>query len=794
MQLLNVRVETVKTGLARFGKGRPSLYTFTHPCKRPGRVILLAASVAILFSTGTGSAWADNECGEGEQSGAITKITCDPGNYEPSEDGNIVYVLGHDDDHERRYTISIKNLLGERGITLNDDLDFPHAYNSFQPSAVWISYAGSSDLDVGISGIDLKTGFTEETATSTNNNNSLSDHGGINVWMVNDPPGTLPYATPRDLSLTVRDSVIHTYSRAITGANFWDGAINIDVRDSRIHTYGPLGIGVYAYHPAIGDIDINVENVDIVIAQEEEAIAGTVHDRFREDPDRYSGPATIRITVKDSRIKIAGGNSTGLYGSHHGSGEVVVGLDHSSIEASDGASGIWVQHSTDTVQAENLNTIINVENSEIVTTDGDGIVIARSPGSTGTNMVAIGSSSSVRAGGDGYGVTTRGNTVVVIKGLVSAENGKAIVNRDGTLTLHIQDSGQIDGSVTYDADHDFDMWVGNEQLVDNGEIIQRTGATGAFDTTVAMSNSVSLSREFGARAAVYEALASALMRLGGHGRSVAAPVRSAESPLWISAARARGSYEPERSTVGIEYDFSRYELEAGWDVSFGDIATGSVSVRHISGSADVSSPVKGGQIDVTGYGLAAGLAWRGAGGVYAEGRLSPIWFDIDLASDVRGTLKTSADAFSHAIDLEGGQRLAVGRNTALTLRTWLSRSDLLMDEFTDAVGARVSVKNSEIVKGGFGGVITTGPDRNAPEEELSLRVSAGMEHTLSGWEQTVSVSGEELTSRGNVNRLLLGLGLTKRWRRSTLGAGLRAAGPGSEDYEYAGNVSLNIPF
>ena len=784
MILYSLHVVAGKIKRARFGINRFNLHTFTRLLKRCDRVILLAVSIAILIGTGMGSAWADNECGEGEQSGTLTEIVCTPSNYDPSTDGNISYVLGADDP-EKSYTVAVVNLSGERAITLNNDLDSPY-YVSSQPSAVWISYAGFSDFTVNVSGIELKTGFTEETATSADGN----DHSGINVWM--GTSNALQYSAARDIALNIRDSEFHTYSRAITAANFWNGDIDIDVRNAIIQTYGPLGIGIYGYHRAIGNIDIYVENVNLITA-DSDGITGTVNDTDGENPDRYSGPATIRINVKDSRIRVAGANSAGLYASHYGSGEVVLTLNDSSIEATDGATGIWIQHTGETNETENMNIFVNVNNSEITTVDKDGIAILRHSGSTGTNIITI--VSSVIAGGRGFGVTAKGNTVIAIKGLLSAESGNAVQNAGGDLTLRIQDSGQVDGLVTNEAGHDLNIWVGDDLVVRNGEIIQRTGAAGAFDTTVVgTAAGFRLDREFAPRAAVYETIAGTLLRLGGQRKSVGERVRSAESPLWVSVAGAKGSYKPGRSAVGAEYDFNRYELETGLDFGLSDALIGSISMRMVWGSSDVSAPTGGGMIDVMGYGLAAGLAWHGAGGFYGMGRLSATWFDMNLHSDTRGTLKAGVDALVHTLDLEAGQRLAVGGKTALTLRAWLTRSHLSMDSFTDAIGAKVSIEDADLLKGGIGGALETELGRNTEEEELSLRVSADMERRLSGGDSTVLVSGEQLKSTGHDNRLLLGLGLTKRWGKSTFGVNLQADGLGSKDHEFAGNVSLQIPF
>ena len=122
MILYSLHVVAGKRTRARFEILRFNPHTLTCPLKPCNRVILLATSVAILFSTGVGSAWADDECGEGEQSGTLTEVVCDSSNYDPSTDGNIVYVLGKDDP-EKSYTVAVMNLSGERAITLNNDLD-----------------------------------------------------------------------------------------------------------------------------------------------------------------------------------------------------------------------------------------------------------------------------------------------------------------------------------------------------------------------------------------------------------------------------------------------------------------------------------------------------------------------------------------------------------------------------------------------------------------------------------------------------------------------------------------------
>ena len=619
------------------------------------------------------------------------------------------------------------------------------------------------------------------------------------MWLENDNSNRPSYLDARDLFLNVRNSEFHTWSRAISAVNDWNGAINIDVRDSTIQTYGPGGHGIVGFHEGLGDVNIYLERVDIVTANGD-GIWGIVGGE-NEAPDPYLGPATINITVKDSSIKVAGAGRRGLYGSRSGSGKVEFNVEDSLIEATDGAYGIYIKHNADSngMEGNDLEIVVNVENSEITTAGADahGIIILRAttnPASVGTNVITIGSA--VKAGGTGHGIVTEGDTNIIIKGLVSAESGNAITNTGGDLTLRFQDDGMIDGMATNQAGFQTDIWVGNDQLVANGEMLQETGAIGAFDITVSGDSAgFMFDRQYGPRVAVYEAMTATLFGLNGRSKTAGNAIRSPESPLWISVIGGRGSHEPELSTVGSKYDFTRYELEAGADFELNENLISSISARLLSGSADVSASTGGGKIGTTGYGLGAGLTWQGAGEFYSKGRLSTTRFNVDLQSDMRGALKNDVGASIFTLGLEAGKRNAVSEKTIMTPRAWLTRSTLSMGSFTDATGANVSIDDARLFTGGIGVAVETELDQKAEGEKLSLRGSLDVERTLSGGNSTVRVSGEQLKWTGDDSRILFSLGLTKRsGDRLKFDANLRVDGLGSKDREYAANFNFRYSY
>lgn len=767
---------------------------------RPGRhrkgVASLLLGFAVLCGAGVGSAWANDECGEGERTETATEIICDASNYDPSVDGNIVYLLGQEAaDRDKVYRVHLVGLSGERAVTLDNSLDSPHREPK-KPNAVWLDHAGSWDFTVDVSNIELKTGLTETTGTYVlPGGDATAPFRGLTVLQkyvaANSPYPT----TARDLFLNIRDSEFHTYSRAINAWNGWNGAVNVDVRDTRVRTYGPFAIGIVGFHEAFGDVNVRAERVDIE-AVDGDGLWGVVRGLRGRRPAPYSGPATINLTVKDSSIKVGGESNTGLYASHYGSGRVEFVLENSHVEAAEGSFGAWIRHNEDPqgVEGVDLEISINVKNSEIKTASAHGILIERRfADSTGTNTIAIGSV--VRVAGEGHGIFAQGDTVVIVDGLVRAESGNAITNAGGDLDVRIEADGQIDGLVSNETGYETHIRVGDDVVVRNGEVVRRSGAAGAFDTTIRKTEDGFMAdRQYGARVAVYESIVGTLLGLNSRSRAVGEPIRSPDSPAWVSIIGGRGSYEPKRSTVGGKFDLSRYDFEAGIDLELNEFLVGTISGRAVLGSADVSAPIGGGTIDADGFGLSAGLVWKGGTGLYGKGRLSTMWFDMDLESTGRGTLEEGVESSVRTLDLEAGYQISVGDDTTLTPRAWLTRSDVSVNGFTDAVGAKVSVGDAGQSMGGIGAVVETNLGKDGAARQVTLRGSLGVERTLSGGDGTALVSGEQLNWTGQDNRILVGLGLTRRWGDVTFGADLRVDGLCWKDREYAGHLSLHVPF
>ena len=294
--------------------------------------------------------------------------------------------------------------------------------------------------------------------------------------------------------------------------------------------------------------------------------------------------------------------------------------------------------------------------------------------------------------------------------------------------------------------------------------------------------------EYAPRSAVYESLPGLLLRMGEQGPLDQHPA-SAESPVWVAVTGGSGSVNPDHSTVDADYDYDRFMVQLGKNLTFDEALTGRFAVHFAQGDTDVSSPTGDGDIDVDGIGATFVIQWQYANGYYFASQVSMTDYDIDLSSDQQGRLKNGVDAFGYSLGFETGRRMSFGQS-ALTPRAWLSHSSVDIDGFTDSVGARASFSNEERITAGLGVIAET--MRPWQAGELSLRGTLDIEQRFGNRGTTVDVSGEKLTSESDETRIMLGLGSTYRRGDFSISGQISVDGLDTDDREYTGQVILGV--
>ncbi|MDE0205086.1 MAG: autotransporter domain-containing protein [Candidatus Tectomicrobia bacterium] len=710
--------------------------------------------------------------------------------------------------------VAVQYVDGDLNVAVQDSairIDSPRA------TGVWSVHDGAGDVDLelrdvdmdirgpggidGLYGYHIGIGDTDIVARGVD----IEVHGdqysnGIAyAYWTEDAEGNLSIDA-EDVDITV---VGERLLDGIWGAQQGTGDIDVDVRGAAILTVGADSGGMSFVHDGNGDIDIAASGVDIKVRGDRSVGIGGGH--------RYDSAGNIVIDVRDASIAARGESVAGIRSFHmSGQGSIAVSVDGGSIVAEGpGSSGILVGL-TGRIFGDRTGPIKAPAGGEVaVEPSAPGDI----PDAGGNAPQSVLVNARVRGGtGVGAGVRLHGGGRVEIgpRGSVGAASGVAVRAEGEGSELHVdvgldgrQPSEAIAGEIRNDD--------GRTTIVVNGTTLHdgTAGATGfraphgARDVTLATGGAIvgrafsvaDFATPFAPRAAVYEALPGFMLRLENRD-AVGRRLRRPGSPVWARLSVGGGSYAPHGSRVGAGYDMDRFAVEAGLELALsGDgNATGWASLRHVRGLADVSAPTGGGEIKAAGFGASVGVFWKNAAGFYADGRISLTRYETDLRSDRRGLLLKDVGATIQSLGIEAGRRFSITDHLSLAPQAWLTRSDISMNDFRDAVGSQVSLAKADRSIGGLGIITESAHAWDDGERKLVLHGRVGLEGVLGDVETVAQVSGERLGSQATRTWGVLGLGAAYRWDCWSLDAEVSASGAGTDDSSYAASVRLVAQF
>ena len=301
-----------------------------------------------------------------------------------------------------------------------------------------------------------------------------------------------------------------------------------------------------------------------------------------------------------------------------------------------------------------------------------------------------------------------------------------------------------------------------------------------------------LMEDYAPRAALYEALPEFLLGLHTQPGATAHRLSSA-LPLWLSLSGYSGEHDPQDSTTGAQYDTEHRVAALGGTLVHHEHWNVQASVHRVSGNAGVSSAVRGGDIGAEGRGISLEARWSPGGGPYASGRVA--WTDYELALDsddgTVGRLVSSVGAERLALQLEAGHRLPWGGRSFLTPQVGLAHTQVEIDRFTDATGARAAFRDAERSSARLG--IRADTVQGIRATGVALHGSVHLEHHLETG-TTADVSGERLRAHTRDHDLLLALGAGWRHGLWVLEAAISAREAGSGNSMYSGTFHIGMPF
>ena len=394
--------------------------------------------------------------------------------------------------------------------------------------------------------------------------------------------------------------------------------------------------------------------------------------------------------------------------------------------------------------------------------------------------------------GDDWIINDQGETTIIVNGVTLHEGATGIVTDavapNGPFNVAMIGEGVM---VTDRTDPDPANWIISDPTL--GIIADRDFSAEDFLYLPTSGGSPMFIEEYAPRAALYEVLPDFMLRMQKW-----EPTRQRlflpESPVYIRLLGSTGSQEFKHSTVNANYDADRSAVEAGVNIPLFENLDIWASMHHVTGSADVDSPVDGGDIRVTGAGLSVDAYWSSENDYYATGRLSLTDYDIDLSSNTIGRLKSNGDANGQSVHVEAGRRMALSENLHWTPRAWLGHTRISVDQFTDAVDSRVSFSNTDRFTGGLG-VMVESVRTEYGGGELLLRGSLDFEQKFGDSKTVTLVSGERLSAEPEKSSALMSLSGTWKKGPFKFSAELSARqdfNSGGEDYSGTINLGMNF--
>ena len=700
-------------------------------------------------------------------------------------------------------------------------------------------------LSAGASGgIDISVGAESRvTTTGINAYGIYGQHRGTGDVVI-DAQNSIIHTQS-----TSTNSQDQTLSHGIYGDHRGSGTIDIDVQGGSITTAGAFSYGIYGKQEmgASGNIDITTDQDHTTTTTGANARGiVTYHFGTATEVDEVPVPRSMKVTV-DGTIDVSGANARGVMVGFVNDDGVPSRMSNLNDEGFRNqvvtVNGAITSTAEGVYLANGGRVIIGPESSidsgtdiailatgtvpEVMddpqTMDIDETAAAIPPklrvdlNPGGSRMVGAGHWLETALGG-GWILNDGGETTIAVNGTVLHEGATGVVSnavaRNGVWDVTMVANGvTVDdrttdpwtistrtAGVTADRDFNAEDFTGTEVRCPAGQVGTPPNCrvppppmcpAGQVGTPPNCMDPPLIMEEYAPRAALYEALPDFLLGLQTT-NLFEHHLLSSELPVWTTLQGSTGDQGFDRSTVGAEYDTEHLMVSAGGTVLENRRWKVDASVHHVSGSADVSSPVRGGDIHAKGQGLSLAVCWCSGGDYHAVGRMDWTEYELDISSDQVGRLVSGVDADRLSLEVEAGRRMAWGERMHWTPHVRLGRAKLSIDSFTDAVQDEVSFPDEGRHVGSLGVIADT--MRSAWGGELFLRGLVNLEHRFGDTNTTSRVSGEILRAEPEESSVRVGLGAVWQQGPWVLDAALSAREASGGNHAYSGSLTIGMQF
>ncbi len=277
-----------------------------------------------------------------------------------------------------------------------------------------------------------------------------------------------------------------------------------------------------------------------------------------------------------------------------------------------------------------------------------------------------------------------------------------------------------------------------------------------------------------------------------------------ENAIWGRIEGTHTSIKSGYSTLGAEYDYNTFKMQAGLDGMLAERDSGKliggITVHYDRKSADIYSRLGDSEIKADGYGFGGTLTWYGIEGFYSDNQAEFTWYRSDIhSSEITAATVHNNKGFGYSLSTEAGQRLTLNEHWSLTPQGQLIYAHASFDDFTDVFGANVTLTRAESLQGRMGLSLDYQNSWLNDKGMINRRYAYGIANLyhefLNGTK--VNVSGLDFANRRDRWWAGIGLGGTYNWdddKYSVYGEGLMTTSLNhfADSYAYKGTVGVRV--
>ncbi|WXL26238.1 autotransporter outer membrane beta-barrel domain-containing protein [Ectopseudomonas mendocina] len=177
--------------------------------------------------------------------------------------------------------------------------------------------------------------------------------------------------------------------------------------------------------------------------------------------------------------------------------------------------------------------------------------------------------------------------------------------------------------------------------------------------------------------------------------------------IWLRTKGSKLHQVPNKSTSVNDSTSDVWKVQLGATAPLQERAGYTIvadfALQYSQGDFNIDSLYGDGAIESRGYGALATLTWQRDDGLYIDSQLQAMWYESDLSSKlIAEKMKKANRGLGTSVSAELGKPIPLGDNWSISPQAQLTYSNISYDDFSDAFGAVVELKDGDSLQARVG--------------------------------------------------------------------------------------------